>query len=121
MPLLPLLNELVGRFLILGIFQIVWALVLLVLQTLWSLIIVIYSVLRYLIRSIYDSITFQFIKCCGRVPRRDTSLAWTIAGPGVTMKYFYQINPDDIFILLYAQLEVMELAEFESRMVRLIM
>jgi hypothetical protein len=117
-PLVPLFYEIIGRFVILGVLQIFWAVVLSVLHIVWGLIVIIYAVLRYMIRSIYDCITFQFIKCCGRIPRRDTSYARIISGPGVSGKYFYKINLEDIFILLYAQLEKLELAEFEQRILR---
>lgn len=116
----PLLFEIVGRLMVLGVIQIMWAFALGLLQLVWGLIVTVYAVGRFMLRSAYDCVMFQFIKCFGRIPRRDTTYAWRTAGPGISRNYYYKINHEDIFTLVYAQLEKLELAEFESRMIKLL-
>jgi hypothetical protein len=90
-PFFPIFFELFGRIIGLGVLQIVWAAILLALHIVFGVILIIWAVFCFTIRSIYDCILFQFIKCFGRIPRRDTTYAWKSSGPGISRKFFYRV------------------------------
>lgn len=43
---------------------------------------------RYVLRRIYDTISYTFIRCCARQPIEDSWVAWRVAGPGVSKKFY---------------------------------
>lgn len=82
----------------------------------------VFSILRYICRSIYDVFTFGIIKCSARTPVREDNMARRIKGPGVekNKSYFYTIDDEDVYLLIRAELEKLQLAEYESRVKRII-
>lgn len=74
------------------------------------------AVMRYLLRSLYDCIMYVIVCCFARVPIRENNIAWRIKGPGVGhVRQYKKIENDDVFILMQAELEKIELSVFEDR------
>lgn len=100
-----------------GIWQLVMSLVYTfglgpLIVVLWFL----FSLVRFIIRSLYDCLTFLIVCCFARVPIRENSMAWRIKGPGVgSVVQYKKIQNDDVYILLQAELEKIELQVFERR------
>ena len=89
----------------LDIFVFVLTIILIALLPLFTLFLAALVVVKFLLRRLYDSITFCFIKCCARLPTDDTWMAWKVAGPGVSRKYYQTINEADLYVLVVAELE----------------
>jgi hypothetical protein len=80
-----------------------------------SFICVIFAYSRYVCRTVYDWIMFILIKSIGRSPVTDSSVAWKIAGPGITGSYYQSIRSTDIYILVMAELEKIHLDIFQAQ------
>ena len=56
----------------------------------------------------------------GRVPASENKLAWKISGPGVSRRFYYEISLEDLFVLIYGELEKIIIYTYQSRMKKLI-
>lgn len=88
------------------------ALSMLVIHPILALLMLLSSFIRFIGRSIYDRFMYCVICCCGRSPVRDTAIAWKISGPGLSRQYFQSIREEDVYILMIAELEKMQLEHF---------
>lgn len=74
------------------------------------------SILRYIIINFYNFFTFNVVvKCLGRVPVSESSVAFRISGPGVgKMNFFYNLNHEDIHLLVRAKMEEIVLNNYRK-------
>ncbi|KRX03251.1 hypothetical protein PPERSA_09263 [Pseudocohnilembus persalinus] len=76
---------------------------------------------RYILRSLYDCFMYGIVRCFARNPVREDNMAWRIKGPGVeNTQYYYTIEDNDVFMLVRAELEKLQLLEFEYKAKRII-
>lgn len=74
----PLFIVILGNFLFLGVFQIVWSVLGIVFH---SIVICLYQFLgfvKYFLRTLLDYFDFIFLFCCGRVPEYSGCIAWKV-------------------------------------------
>ena len=117
----PFLFEIICTFLIFGLVQILLAVAfVLLIYPMLMIISVILGILYYFLASFYDCIMIGIIYVLGREPQSNSVVAWKIAGPGVTLDYFNQVELEDIFVSLRAYMEKFELMVFNSRIIKLI-
>lgn len=90
------------------------ALLMLIIHPILALLMFISSFIRFIGRTIYDKFMYCIISCCGRSPVRDTAIAWKISGPGLSRQYFQSIREEDVYILMVAELERLQLEHFEK-------
>eukprot|EP01125_Pyxidicula_operculata_P000043 TRINITY_DN1005_c1_g1_i3.p1 TRINITY_DN1005_c1_g1~~TRINITY_DN1005_c1_g1_i3.p1 ORF type:complete len:315 (-),score=85.53 TRINITY_DN1005_c1_g1_i3:21-965(-) len=70
-------------------------------------------------RVFYDFVMYYaLVRPLGRVPARDSRLAWRVRGPGVSSMFYYQIEPDLAILMLQAHMEKNQLEVFSEFMMR---
>lgn len=106
MPIIQIFFELFGR----GILQIVISLLLaFVFHPLLAAFFFVYAIVRYLITIVSDFCMYCCITCEGREPQSDSCCVYRVSGQGFSYGQFFRINPNDVKILIVAQLEMIML------------
>lgn len=72
-------------------------------------VVLLWSYGKYVLRTSYDAIMLQLIKAIGRSPVTDSAMAWKIQGPGLTGSYYQSIKSTDIYLLVAADLEKIQM------------
>ena len=85
----PIIRIVIYEILIKGVLQMFLSLIVTIFQPILIIILLIWSFTRITLRFSYDCFMFCFVKCCARLPRTDTAIAWKIAGPGLSSKLLH--------------------------------
>jgi hypothetical protein len=97
------------------VFLFVFCILLIVLTPVACLFVFVMACFRYVLRRLYDQIMYIFISCCGRSPIKNTWVAWKTSGPGSTRNYFFNIKESDVYILVIAEMEKIQLEIFRNK------
>jgi len=117
----PFLFEIICTFFIFGLLQIFLSIVFVIfIYPFLMILAVVLGVFYYVFASCYDCLMIGIIYILGREPQSNSVVAWKIAGPGVTLDYFNQVELEDIFVSVRAYIEKFELMVFNSRIMKLI-
>lgn len=74
-----------------------------------------FAIIRYWLRLSYDSIMFQFIRRCGRIPSTDSFVVKRFAGPGFALdQSYFSIKPEQALAALEIKMELDELQAFQQ-------
>lgn len=87
-----------------------------IIAPLCGLFIVIYAIIHTNFRSLTDCIMLCIIRCCGRTPSNNSSIATKISGPGMSRNYYMSINEEDVYILTQAEMERLYMEQFDNIM-----
>lgn len=115
-PLFPLARILLGKFGCGVVLQAVAALALaFVVHPACSVLALGWNTASALLGYLYDSVLFYaVVKPRGRVPPEDTFLARRIAGPGLSMQYYFHLGEEEVMAVLQLALEECEMSLFEA-------
>lgn len=73
------------------------------------------GVLLFIIKTIWDWLILNLIiRCCARVPSRDTGYAMRVSGPGISRDFYNSLESQHLSLLVIAQLERVELRQLQQ-------
>jgi hypothetical protein len=114
-PCLPIFWIIFKRFIFQFLVNLIMSICLIFIQIFIGLFMLVFGCLRWLIRGFYDCLTFIIIRCNGNIPKVNTSIAWRIAGPGISRSLFYRIEVDDGLLLVRGELEKLQLEDYRTK------
>eukprot|EP01117_Protostelium_nocturnum_P017720 TRINITY_DN7266_c0_g1_i1.p1 TRINITY_DN7266_c0_g1~~TRINITY_DN7266_c0_g1_i1.p1 ORF type:complete len:972 (-),score=394.79 TRINITY_DN7266_c0_g1_i1:120-3035(-) len=111
----PLFHLVLWRFLICSVMMGGYSLVnALIYRPISSLFKFVFGNLRFGLRRSYDWVIFHLIKNRLRIPQHDTFLCRTVAAPGLSSQFYYQVTPALAILLFQNHLDKLRLSLYQS-------
>ena len=112
--LFAMVSAIIYDFLFLGFLQFFLCIILTILQPIIAVIVLVFSLIRIVFRFLYDILMFNLIKCCARLPKTDSGMAWKIKGPGLSKQYYNHIKLEDALLIVRGRLEELQLESYQE-------
>ena len=113
--LFAMVSAIIYDFLFLGFLQFFLCIILTILQPIIAVIVLVFSLIRIVFRFLYDILMFNLIKCCARLPKTDSGMAWKIKGPGLSKQYYNHIKLEDALLIVRGHLEELQLESYKYK------